>query len=248
MRSINQLKIIAAGDSWFDYPSFLFTGGGIPEHLSSLLGVPILNMAHHGYGTEDMLSIRKRKELDAKFPTTDILLFSGGGNDIAGDQFCIWLNDNIDGKIEKAISWSRLEKALDLVIADYNDLIQIHDLLAPNSLIVTHGYDFPTPTMFGKGIMGLFGPWLQPSLVYCGWTNPNDQFAIVKLVLKSFDARIVEWTNLDPVHRLHVPTQGVLLPTDWGNEMHPNRMGFRKQAGIFQTTLAPYIQKILNQS
>jgi len=247
MKTLSQLKIIAAGDSWFDYPSFLFTGGGIPEHLSSLLGVPIFNMAHHGYGTEEMLSIRKRKELDSELPATDILLFSGGGNDIAGDQFCIWLNDNIDGKIEKSVSWSRLETALDLVIEDYNDLIQIHDLAAPKSLIVTHGYDFPTTSMFGKGILGLFGPWLQPSLIYCGWTDLKDQAAIVKLVLQRFNTRMTEWSNIDPGHRLHIQTQGVLVPKDWGNEMHPNRSGFKKQAGIFQTTLSPYIQKILNQ-
>ena len=175
--SINQPKIIAHGDSWFDYPALLFTGGGIPTHLSKISGLSISNLAHYGYGTEEMLSIPKRKELEESLPGADILLFSGGGNDIAGDQFCIWLNDNVDGDINKAISWSRFDSALNLIIADYDDLIQLRDLIAPNCLLVTHGYDFPTPLMFGVGVCGI-GPWLKPSFDYCGWTDVNDQCEI----------------------------------------------------------------------
>lgn len=248
MKTISQLKIIAAGDSWFDYPSFLFTGGGIPPHLSEILNVPIPNMAHHGYGTEEMLSIRKRKELDAALPGSDILLFSGGGNDIAGDQFCIWLNDNLDGNIEHAVSWDRVDKALDLVIADYDDLVNIIQTSeSPNCLLVTHGYDFPPTTMLGHGVLGVLGPWLQPSLLYCGWTDPVAQVSIIKLVLQRFNARMVQWTNLDPLHRIHIPTQGVLSPSDWGNEMHPNRSGFEKEARVFSKTLAPYIYTLLQK-
>jgi len=239
------LKIIAHGDSWFDYPSFLLTGGGIPSHLSNLLGIPITNLARHGYGTEQMLSIVKRKELEAALPNTDIFLFSGGGNDIAGDQFCIWLNDNVDGNIKNAISFDRLDKALDLIIADYDDLVLICKEFAPNCLLVTHGYDFPPPNMFGVGIFGgLLGPWLQPSLNYCGWTDPKDQSLIVKMALERLNAHMIVWCDADPSHRLHIQTQGILTPTDWANEMHPNRSGFEKAAKQFYFGIMPHIKSL----
>ena len=236
------LKIIAHGDSWFDYPRLFWTGGGIPRHLSKLLKMPIQNLAHHGDGTEQMLSIRKRKELEAALPGADILLFSGGGNDIAGDQFCIWLNDNIDGNVHRAIDRDRFDKALDLIIATYNDLVLICMEFAPDCLIVTHGYDFPPPLMLGVGIFGchfggILGPWLRPSIVYCGWTDPKDQSEIIKIVLKRFNNRMIAWSKLDPAHRLHVPTQGILTSTDWANELHPNYNGFEKHAAQFRLTL-----------
>jgi hypothetical protein len=234
--------IMAHGDSWFDYPWFLRTGGGIPKHLSKLLGIPILNMARHGYGTEQMLSLRKRKELEGALPGTDILLFSGGGNDIAGDQFCIWLNDNVDGNIQKAICWERFDQALDLIVADYDDLVLICNEFAPDCLIVTHCYDFPPPSQFGRSIFfGLLGPWLQPSLAYCGWTNSTDQSKIVQMALERLNVRMVQWTALDSKRRIHIQTQGVLTPEDWGNEMHPNRSGFEKEAKAFYNKLQSYI-------
>jgi hypothetical protein len=196
-----------------------------------------------------MLSLRKRKELEVALPGTDVLLFSGGGNDIAGDQFIIWLNDNVDGNVKNAISYDRFDKALGLIIADYDDLVLVCKEFAPDCLIVTHGYDFPPPNMFGDSIFwGLLGPWLQPSLIYCGWTDRNDQSAIVKMALQHLNTRMVEWSNLDPLHRLHVSTQGILTSTDWANEMHPNRMGFLKEAAQFKWALFPRIQEILKRT
>ena len=42
-------------------------------------------------GTLNMLGLAKRQELESYLTDCDVLFFSGGGNDIAGDQFCIWL-------------------------------------------------------------------------------------------------------------------------------------------------------------
>lgn len=239
-----QIKIIAHGDSWFDYPEILLTGGGIPPHVGRLLGTSIQNFAHHGFGTEDMLSIRKRKEIEEALPGTDILLFSGGGNDIAGDQFCLWLNDNKDGDITKALSWDRLNKALDLTIADYDDLADLVTSIVPECIIVTHSYDFPPTTQFGVGVCGQ-GPWLQPSLAYCGWNKLEDQQGIVKMALQGLDQRLIEWCSKDPAHRMHIATQGMLLPTDWGNELHPNRSGFTKLGQLYYNVLNPIVSKIL---
>ena len=240
---VKKLKIMAHGDSWFDYPRILMTNGGVPDHLSKLLGVPILNMAHAGDTTETMLSIKKRKELESHLPGKDILLFSGGGDDIAGDQFCVWLNDNKGGGVNGAINQRRLNSVLDMVESTYLDLIEIRDELAPNCLIVTHSYDFAIPS--DKGVCGL-GPWLKPSLEYCGWTDPIQQQAITQNVLMQFQdllAKIAE-DEADLGHpHLHVNTQGTLAPGDWENEIHPNNVGFEKIALKIKAALeaSPFI-------
>lgn len=182
-----------------------------------------------------MLSLPQRKQLEANIPKADILLFSGGGNDIAGDQFCIWLNDNKDNDPINAVDWERLGAALDLTMATYNDLALIRDTVNPNCWIVTHGYDFPPIT--GKGIFWL-GPWLKPSLDYCGWTDSSHQYQIVRAVLSEFNRRLANW---GAEKHIHVPTQGTLSFDDWGNEIHPNRIGFDKIAAKFSAAISPIL-------
>jgi hypothetical protein len=102
------LVMLAQGDSWFDYP---LTGNGLPlvdtdviAQLRRIGGMPptILNLAHHGEAAIDEMSLPKQERmisvlsdasnwLDGK---PDAILFSAGGNDIAGDQFCIFLDFN----------------------------------------------------------------------------------------------------------------------------------------------------------
>ena len=79
-------RVIADGDSWFDYPDILLTGGAVINHLEDISGVEILNTAHYGDSVEQMLGVEKRQRIEAllKNPGFDILLFSGGGNDIVG--------------------------------------------------------------------------------------------------------------------------------------------------------------------
>lgn len=234
------MKILAHGDSWFSYPKILLTGGSVIDHLSDRLELPIKNMAHAGDGTETMLGLRKREELICNLPDYDVLLFSGGGNDIAGDQFILWVEDNKGTGIDAAINRLALRHKLDSIEDNYRDLIQIRDETNPNCLLVTHGYDFPIPS--DQGVCGL-GPWLKPGLVHCGWTDPIDQFEIVKWVMQEFDARLTsieaEQKRLGKRH-VHVRTQGTLGASDWANEIHANRQGLDKLAAKFEIALAAY--------
>ena len=95
-------RILAEGDSWFDYPS---PGGGVVTHLGKLLKkAAILNLAHAGDELRQMLSLAQRDEIEERLKQGqrrgmpfDALLFSGGGNDIVGDQFCQWLRPFTSG-------------------------------------------------------------------------------------------------------------------------------------------------------
>lgn len=241
-RGLTEPNIIATGDSWFDYPLILGTSGGVIDHLEDICGYSILNLAHHGDTVETTMGLAKRQILarnltKAKF---DLILVSGGGDDIVGDQACLWIAQN-DGSMlpENAVDMMRLSDILGVIEAGYNDLFDMRDELAPDAWIVGHEYDFPQPQ--DKGVCGM-GPWMYPGLMYRGWTKPEDQRTIAHVIMLAFGRMLAdlveEQTSLGKKF-LVVPTQGVLdIDVDWANEIHATDVGFGKIAGAFNDSLA----------
>lgn len=116
-----------------------------------------------------MLGTENRKRItdalaDKENGTFDALLFSGGENDLVGEQFCLWIKDHSPSAVPRdAIQRNRLEAILRVVESAYVDLFQIRDTLAPNCVVFIHAYDFAQPS--GKGVCNV-GPWLKTSLDY----------------------------------------------------------------------------------
>ncbi len=243
------LRILAEGDSWFEYPLPVTRGDGIIYQLQKLLGYGIANMAHHGLEVEQMMGLSIRQEIISKLKDPqvkfDAMLFSGGGNDIAGDQFCIWLKD-APPVVPPAqmLDVNAVDAVLAILEVEYHELVDIRDQYSPETVIFVHGYDFPPIT--GRGVCGE-GPWLKPSLDYVykhlGVANPdpNDEFLVVKTLMQRFSAMLNRVAADPNVHRfVVVPTQGTLTPdnSDWQNEIHPSSAGFAKIAEKFQASLA----------
>jgi hypothetical protein len=236
-RGGESLNILAEGDSWFDYPLSRDTIGWIQRG-----GPPfplILNLAHHGDIATEMLGVAQRRRIienltDPANGTFDALLFSAGGNDIAGDQFCLWVRTFVAGNDPShGLDEQRLAAILGVVNAAYVDLIQIRDQFAPDCVIFFHGYDFALPD--GRDVCGV-GPWLKPSLDLRGWTDPAMGAEIVKRMLKALDRLLlqIEQQNRNVVY---VRTQGTLSSADWANELHPTESGFGKIADVFLKAL-----------
>ena len=105
------LVLLAAGDSWFDYPLVdngpLLGQTDIIAQLQQMGATPpkILSVAHFGDATTDTMSFPKQERMIQALadPSNwvsgkpDAILFSGGGNDIVGEKFCIYLNDKSSG-------------------------------------------------------------------------------------------------------------------------------------------------------
>ena len=234
-------KFVAAGDSWLvDLPFDFATGGGLAKALfGRIMGVNYVNLSHAGDSTEELMGLAMASKLEANLPDAKILLFSGGGDDFAGDQFEIWLNDNTDNDVTKAVNFDRLNSGLDLTIADYERLIEIRDKVAPDCIIVTHTYDLPPAEVLGCGVLTM-GPWLKPGMVHRGWLEPVQQVAIVETVLKAFRDRLMVFAEGKRLF-LVADTQGTCASDDWANELHLKASGCYKVAQVINEKLLPQL-------
>ncbi|WP_230411606.1 SGNH/GDSL hydrolase family protein [Collimonas humicola] len=239
------LTLLAHGDSWFDYP---LDGNGFSPHHTDIIAhlesmgtvSPLIhNVSHHGDATTEEMSWPKQKRLIESLSNPgnwfdekpDAILFSGGGNDIAGEQFCIFLNNA--SPAATGLNANRLQKALGIVEASYLALFSLRDTHAPDVPIFGHSYDFPIPS----GIHPLCaGPWLLPSLIFCGWDKVNGA-KIVRSALKEFDALLMDLANVATNKFILIDTQGSLDQSAWANELHPHPVGFKKLAEKFVDAL-----------
>ena len=243
--------VAGAGDSWNVKLPFNFaTGGGIAnalfERCMGIDGYP--NISHAGNATDATEGLDYCLKLEEFLPGRKILLYSSGGDDFAGPQFKVMLNEcsSVGGDVSNAVNWDRFKARMDWTIACFEDLIEIRDRLSPNCWIVTHSYDFPPASVMGHGVFTL-GPWLQPGMVYCGWTDPAEQAEIVKQVLQEFQRRMYEF-SLGNRRHLHVNTQGTCRPVHWANELHLTSDGCFEVAKVINTQLLPVLDQIAAQS
>jgi hypothetical protein len=235
------LQIFAEGDSWFDYPVPFF-GGGIVPRLENRLGVPILNLAKAGDEVRYMLGVEERtiliEHLSDGCPAGgpwDVLLFSGGGNDIVGNPMALWVKD-WDPAVPPAhlINQPRFDSALALVRAAYEDLIELRNQLSPGTHLIFQDYDFAIPD--GRGVCG-FGPWLKPTFDLRKFPTRAAGQEVVKAMLKEFAAMLASLATQAKV--TFINGQGTLPPqtSSWDNELHPTRAGFEEFADIFYREL-----------
>ena len=240
------LMILSHGDSWFNYP---LTGNGPPigdtdiiAHLKRM-GNPkpkILNLSHFGDATTDEMGLEKQKRLIKALTTPqnwisgkpDVILFSGGGNDIAGDPFCIYLNYKDSGL--PGLDVDRFAGRLASMKASYLDLFLFRDRYANGVPIFGHGYDNARPM---NPHPPCTGPWMKPSLNFTGW-NDEEGAAILLDALTRFRGVL---TDLEASSKNYnftvVHTEGTLAKEDWANELHPHPPGFKKLADRFLTAL-----------
>jgi hypothetical protein len=245
------LNILADGDSWFSYPLSKDVIDCLAED-ANLTTPPPLNLAVAGDPTTATLGVSKRQRMidnltDPQNGTFDALLFSGGGDDVAGDQFCLWVTEYAAGS--NGVNMQGLADILGVIVTAYQDLFAICKRYQPNCKILVHAYDFAAPTGVGAcplpGGGYVAGPWLKPSLDYRGWTDFTTACGIVKQMLLQLDQQLLAIERQSNGQVVYVKTQGTLTPptsvndpqSDWANELHPTELGFDKIARKFLAAL-----------
>jgi hypothetical protein len=248
-------QLLAVGDSWFDYPLH-----DVLKLLVDDFGYDIESAAHRGDPIEAMASpvgqldnlARCMDKIVALGASPKAILVSGGGDDIAGVEFGMLLNNAtssiagwntqiIDGLIN-----TRIATAYRTMLLSINGLCQRdRGTVFP---IIVHGYDYPVPD--GRGFLGgwgpLPGPWLRPGFEEKLFDDLATNVEMMRLLIDSFNAMVstlVKEPAFANVHYLDLRGSlsnqivGDAYQGTWANELHPTKAGFSTITAKFATLL-----------
>jgi lysophospholipase L1-like esterase len=246
--------LMAEGDSWFDYPFH-----DVLQMLEDDYLYDVESVAHKGDCVEDMAHAggqfeefaRRLEKLLRADKVPRAILLSGGGNDIAGDEFPILLNHAASGlptlnaDIVRGVIDVRLRSAYARIISGLTTISKAY--LNRPIPIVTHGYAYAVPD--GRGFLGGFwllpGPWLRPGFQKKGYADLRVNRAVVADLIDRFNEMLEEVSASPQFAHVHYLNLRKTLKNDaaykqhWANELHPSRAGFQRVtkefAGLIST-------------
>ena len=245
--------LVAAGDSWFDYPFYdvlklLEDNYGYNVESAAQRGDPIESMAYQG-GQLDKLA-RCIEKVKAHGAVPKAVLLSGGGNDIAGNEFGMLLNNATspirgwNAEVVDGVINQRILKAYQSMLSSIASLCQ-KDLgqVVP---ILVHGYDYPVPD--GRGFWGGWpfpGPWLQPGFREKLFADLAANIALMHDIIDRFNAMLAGLVA-DPafanVHYVDLRNTLTVDPANyqdwWDNELHPTEQGVTAVTDKFSNALS----------
>ena len=234
--------LLAVGDSWFDYPIH-----DILTRLDDNYGYNIESSAHRGDPIETMVSqvgqldkfARCMDKIVALGATPKAILVSGGGDDIAGKEFGMLIN-NIDlvpipgwnAQVIASVIDTRIAAAYRLMIVSINSLCQKN--LGRTFPILVHGYDYPVPD--GRGFLGggglLPGPWLKPGFDEKLFGDINVTTQMMTTVIDRFNTMLQNLVQEPGFQNVtYIDLRKTLSNSQsnykdwWANEIHPNAGG-----------------------
>ncbi len=243
--------ILAEGDSWFSIggfpPTNLLYGLRFRKHTM------VVSCAEPGDTIKHMAEIVNNKLYRRALSKThgydwDMLLLSGGGNDLIDAANNIVLAPAKRSSAEPAnpsgyVNHEKLGKLLARIESGYRKLADQRDSAQSRSQgkpIVTHTYDYITPRNEPARFFGfpLSGPWL-----YKAFNNrkvpQKDWIALADYLIDSLADSILGLQNgSNKISNFHVvDTRNTLTraklqdfgpTTHWLNEIHPNHDGYKE--------------------
>jgi len=229
--------IVSEGDSWSSFPLYPNTVDKLDRMAKRRLS--LLRLEKSGDRALRIIGGKQKAKLAnylSRYPV-QALLFSGGGNDIVGEDLLPLLKQR-----EAGMSWRQcldqdaVDGRLDALRAAYLDLVRIRDEARPDCVLYVHGYDYAIPSGIGVKIWFIkVGPWMRPYLLQKGITDPEDGRRIIRELIRQFNQMIAEVATRPRI--VYVKTPGTLADEDWHDELHPTRRGFEKIAAKFATEL-----------
>ena len=171
-----------------------------------------------------------------------ILILSGGGNDILGDdlkKFLTMFTDGPEGENPARFFTPEFEKELDDIADIYRNIFEHFKTERPDMPILLHSYDYPRPKPAGAGKTS---NWLGQYFDKFNITRPNDRVAAVKHMIDQFNRRLKKVASKypDQVHYLDLRNQ--VRDGQWDDEIHPNNSGFQNVSGLFMRKISELLR------
>lgn len=250
------VPLVVEGDSWFDYfPELSIVGRlrrDVWKNRYKIFGSP-----HYGAYLNDM--VYNKGQLAETFRAIDeakpqVFLFSGGGNDIAGDELLnlLWNKNSSarqkDDVVNKVIVDELIGNVFKQAYVDYVTLVRKYaEGIGIKKLpFVCHGYGNAIPDgrgwLCGAGLLP--GPWLHPSLARKNWEKGGDDAQRkegIRVMIERFNAMLQEVAATVPDFEyvdLRAELPDVL---DWSNELHPSDRGFDKVTRVIEERICRLI-------
>ncbi|MDO8283249.1 MAG: SGNH/GDSL hydrolase family protein [Thermodesulfovibrionia bacterium] len=236
----HQDVIVAEGDSWF----FYLPGTDVIDCLESDYSYSINSYAKAGDTLENMIyGTNINRQFERISPSINIVLsalgeikpkiflFSGGGNDIAGDEFESYLNHKDSGLPGVRVGF--MIEMINVVFRKYFvDLIAKVAAVSPNTHIVVHGYGHTAPTGESVDFLGFTfaGPWLRPALARKGIFDHVEQRKAVFTLIDKYNEMLGDLAHTHNKFH-HVDLRDMLDPDkDWVNELHLRNSAYARVA------------------
>ena len=220
-------RVVAEGDSWFQYPILL---DDVVDQLFDDPGLAILCLSGAGDTLDGMISDDEigpalRNERPALF------MLSGGGNDMVGDGRLARMLRPFDPALAADGYPNQAFQRFEAEIEDaYRTLIGRLTTSFPGLTVLIHGYDHALP---GRG-----GSWLATPMRSIGITDAGLQRRIVQVLIDRFNTRLAAIAGDFPGRVIHVDCRGVVRPDGlWKDELHPTDLGFARVAARFRDAI-----------
>ncbi len=224
-----RLRIVAEGDSWFQYPILV---EDTLDHLYKLYAIRSFSEA--GDTLENYM--KKREYLDAiKEEEAEFFLVSGGGNDILGKKFEGFLRDTPDPNdttFQKYFKPNFAQK-LDQLEGFYEEMFT--ELLGryPNLHIIVHSYDYAIPLDTTIPENKKKSSWLGQYLVKKNIQPQAEREQCLHFLMDKFNVMLQKVVKPFGKRVSYIDVRNVVNRTSWFDEIHPTNEGFQLVANKF---------------
>lgn len=222
------IKVVAEGDSWFQYPLIL------KDTIDQLCDLDNFRYAIFGLSEAgDLLSnIIAEDELTEAIEreNPDVFLISGGGNDmVSNERMATLVHEFAAGRKAEDYPNQQFADFLSNLGNLYRGLFTRLLQRFPHLKIVCHGYDNAIPAK---------GDWLGKPLESRNIKAAVLQRNIVAEMIRRFNEELISVVAQFPGRVFHVDCRGVIgTKSKWHDELHPKNEGYFSVAQLFDQTI-----------
>jgi len=228
IRNWDGVRVVAEGDSWFQYPLLL---KDTIDHLADLdqFQYAIYGLSEAGDLLSDMVFVDEITQVIEQ-ENPHVFLISGGGNDMVGDnRMATLVHKYSANRLPENYPNQKFDQFLTELEQLYRELFKKLLATCPHLKIICHGYDKAIP---------FDGPWLGKPLEMQDIKDKPLQRSIVAIMIERFNDRLAQIAGDFAGSVFHVDCQGLIgSRSKWHDELHPKNEGYFKVAQKFDETI-----------
>lgn len=235
LKNNNLPIIVAEGDSWFLLPD-----PRIKDTLSYInITYNVRSLADAGDELKDYYNNGQFIGEIAKLKP-NIILLSGGGNDVIGEQVQDILISNLPAGLpgDNYIDIKKFQLKMEELEKNYRYFItSLQAILSQKeekSHLFIHGYDYIKSNPKPKFIEG---GWANRYMIAAGINKPEDREKVIKILIDKFNQMLENLASKYKDFVVYVNNRETVGDNEWYDEIHPNSKGYQKVAMNFLTAI-----------